>query len=209
LNIVLETNDCIIVDKPAHWLSVPGRDINDGRPILGRELEKELKIKIYPIHRLDAEVSGLIVYAKSADFHREANVLFENKLVTKTYQAFSEKGSFMKGDKVVWKSLLLRGKKRAYEATYGKPSLTEGFVFDETPKALEWRLNPRTGRAHQLRYELFKHKCPILGDRLYGSEKEWHDGIALRALELEWPAEFAEKWKLEVKVQVPPFSAPL
>ena len=148
MNIVLETSDCIIVDKPAHWLSVPGRDINDGRPVLGRELEKTLDVKIYPIHRLDAEVSGLIVYAKNPDFHREANVLFENKLVTKTYQAFSEKGSFMKGEKVVWKSLLLRGKKRAYEADFGKPSLTEGYVFDETKSSIEWRLNPRTGRGN-------------------------------------------------------------
>ena len=114
----------------------------------------------------------------------------------------------MKGEKVVWKSLLLRGKKRAYEADFGKPSLTEGYVFDETKSSIEWRLNPRTGRSHQLRYELFKHKCPILGDRLYGSEKEWHDGIALRALELEWPAEFAEKWKLETKIHVPPFTFP-
>jgi tRNA pseudouridine32 synthase/23S rRNA pseudouridine746 synthase len=204
LKIIFETSDCIVVDKPAHWLAVPGRDPQDARPVLGRELEKHLGQRIYPIHRLDAEVSGLIVYAKTPEFHREANILFENKKVTKTYQAFTEFGNFSPGEKVNWYSKLLRGKKRAYEAEYGKPSITEGFVFAEHKSALEWRLNPLTGRAHQLRYELFKHKCPILGDKLYGSQREWPDGIALRALELQWPEEFALKWQILSKIQVDP-----
>lgn len=208
MNIILETSDCLVVDKPAHWLSVPGRDPNDARPVLGRELEKKLSIKIYPIHRLDAEVSGLIVYAKTAEFHREANGLFENKKISKTYQAFTDTNTFLKGEKIKWHSKLLRGKKRAYEADYGKPSITEGHVFDEHKNTLEWRLNPLTGRAHQLRYELFKHKCPILGDKLYGSTREWHDGIALRALQIEWPIEFAEKWKIPALSQVSPFIFP-
>ncbi len=162
MKIIFETSDCILVDKPAHWLSVPGRDPQDARPVLGRELEKQLGLRIYPVHRLDAEVSGLMVYAKTPEFHREANSLFENKKVTKTYQAFTEFGSFTKGEKVRWHSKLLRGKKRAYEAEYGKPSITEGYVIEQHKTALEWRLNPLTGRAHQLRYELFKHKCPLL-----------------------------------------------
>lgn len=204
MKIVFESQDCIVVDKPAHWLSVPGRDPQDARPILGRELEKSLNLQIYPIHRLDAEVTGLIIYAKTADFHREANRLFENKEITKTYQAFTAFGTYSKGEKIRWTSKLLRGKKRAYEADFGKPSVTEGFVFDEHKTALEWRLNPLTGRAHQLRYELFKHKCPILGDKLYGSEREWPDGIALRALQIDWPKEFAEKWQLPAQLSVDP-----
>ena len=204
MNIIFETSDCIVLDKPAHWLSVPGRDPQDARPVLGRELEKHLAAKIYPIHRLDAEVTGLIIYAKSADFHREANALFENKKIIKTYQAFTDLAPFPVGEKIHWYSKLLRGKKRAFEAEYGKPAITEGSVIAETKTALEWRLNPLTGRSHQLRYELFKHKCPVIGDKLYGSSREWENGIALRALQIEWPAEFAEKWKVPALMEVPP-----
>jgi len=206
LKIVFESQDCILVDKPAHWLSVPGRDPADARPVLGRELEKTLNQQIYPVHRLDAEVTGLIVYARSPDFHREANRLFENKEITKTYQAFTDLGKFEEGQKIRWHSKLLRGKKRAYEAEYGKPSITEGEVFKIHKTALEWRLNPLTGRAHQLRYELFKHKCPILGDALYGSQREWKDGIALRAVEIRWPEDFAAKWQLPTTAKVEPAS---
>lgn len=201
---IFETADCIAIDKPANWLSVPGRDVKDTRPVLGRELEKKLSLQIYPIHRLDVEVTGLIVYAKNPQFHREANALFENKKVTKTYQAFTDLGNYTKGETIRWHSKLLRGKKRAYEADFGKDSLTEGVVHDVLPSATEWRLNPLTGRAHQLRYELFKHKCPILGDALYGSTRPWSDGIALRAVQIDWPEEFAEKWALPKQMTVEP-----
>ncbi len=206
MKIILETDACIFIDKPADWLSVPGRDSKDIRKVLGRELEEHLKTKIYPIHRLDAEVTGLIVYAKSADFHREANILFEHKKVFKTYQAFTELGDFTEDQKIRWHSKLLRGKKRAYEADYGKPSITEGWVYKVHKTALEWRLNPLTGRAHQLRYELFKHKCPMLGDALYGSQRQWHNGIALRAVQIEWPQDFADKWKIETIIKAQPDS---
>lgn len=208
ITVVFENDHCIAVDKPAQWLSVPGRDPKDTRPILGRELESQLQRQIFPIHRLDAEVTGLIVYGKTADFHREANKLFENKKIQKTYQAFTDPGAFQKGQSVRWHSKLLRGKKRAYEANYGKSSLTEGTVFDQSPQHLEWRLNPLTGRSHQLRFELYKHDCPIWGDELYGSRKPWPDGIALRALALDWPEDFAQAWNLDVKFQVKPLSRP-
>lgn len=196
MNILLETDSCLIVDKAPLWLSVPGRDPKDVRPILGRELEKSLKKQIYPIHRLDAEVSGLILYGKNPEFHKEANALFENKLIQKTYQAITAKGPFQKGEKVDWKCKLMRGKKRAYEADFGKPSHTTGWVLKETDKHLDWRLQPITGRAHQLRFELSRHKCAIFGDTLYGSTMPWPQGIALRAIQLNFPADFAERWEL-------------
>jgi len=151
-------------------------------------------------------VTGLIIFAKTADFHRGANRLFENREIKKTYQAFTDTASFVKGDKIRWTSKLLRGKKRAYEAEFGKPSVTEGHVYEENPKYLEWRLNPLTGRSHQLRYELFKHKCPILGDALYGSTREWPEGIALRSLQIEWPEDFAATWKMPQTLSAAPNS---
>jgi tRNA pseudouridine32 synthase/23S rRNA pseudouridine746 synthase len=207
MKILFENSDALIVDKPAQWLAVPGRDPKDTRPVLGRELEKQLNLQIFPIHRLDAEVSGLILYGKTAAFHREANALFENKKITKTYQAFTPPGKFDVQAQLQWESTILRGKKRAYEAAYGKKAITLARLKEEHPRYWEWRLNPVTGRAHQLRFELAKHGCPIFGDVLYGSTEPWPEGIALRAVTLEFPAEFAEKWKVPAQFEAIPLNA--
>jgi 23S rRNA-/tRNA-specific pseudouridylate synthase len=44
---------------------------------------------------------------------------------------------------------------------------------------LFWSLSPLTGRSHPLRYEMFRHGCPLLGDELYGSEEQRKNEIAL------------------------------
>lgn len=195
--VIFENTHCVAVDKPAGWLAVPGRTADDSRPILGRELEKQLGLRLLPIHRLDAEVSGLILYAKTPEFHRDANLAFEQHTVKKFYQAITTLGAFEPGDKRVWKSLLVRGKKRSFEAPHGKPSHTEALVLQRTRTHLEWQLHPITGRSHQLRFELTKHHCPIAGDSLYGSKEPWPaGGIALRSAKILFPQEMIHKWEL-------------
>lgn len=197
MTVFFENDHAIIVDKPVNWLSTPGRDPKDQRPILGIELQEKLKTQIFPIHRLDAEVSGLIMFGKSASFHRAANTLFEMRLIKKTYQALTPATTFQVGEHYIWKSKLLRGKKRTYEAAYGKPSETHAHLLEEKNKVHNWHLSPITGRAHQLRFEMFKQGFPILGDSLYGSTILWEPGgIALRAIHLILPEDFSSKWGL-------------
>lgn len=205
--ILFQNEHCVVVDKPAGWLSVPGRTADDKRLVLGRELEKQLGNSIFPIHRLDAEVSGVIIYGKSKEFHRDVNAAFEQHTIKKTYQAITSLGPFEKGDQRIWKSMLVRGKKRTFEADYGKPATTEAFVHNKTQKCLDWRLNPVTGRPHQLRVELKKHNCAILGDTLYGSELPWPlGGIALRSIQVQLPQELINKWSLPPVFETTPFT---
>ena len=97
----------------------------------------------------------------------------------------------------IWESFLVRGKKRAFEAPYGQKAVTHARIeakprkwhgFDQISKAknrLDWTLNPKTGRSHQLRYELSKRGFPIYGDKLYESPIEL-DAIALHSAELDF-----------------------
>ncbi len=179
LKIIFSNNHFIAVAKPALTLSVPSRmGQNDERFCVGTELQKQLGKQVYPVHRLDFEVSGLLLFALDAKAHRQACLWFEHDLIHKKYQAISE-GVAPKWQKESWHSKLLKGMKRAYEAPHGKDSQTEVEFLFEKNGLLHWDLAPVTGRSHQLRFEMFKHQFPICGDELYGSKQTFERGIAL------------------------------
>lgn len=189
---VFDNPHFIIVDKAPLVLSVPSRlGIEDQRPCLGHLLEKDLNCKIFPVHRLDFEVSGLIMFAKTAEAHRAGNTWFETKKIEKTYIALTsstEHPAEKLGVPFEWKCSLLRGKKRSYESPQGKMAITKGILKSKTDDGNYcWYLNPVTGRSHQLRFELFRHGTSIIGDELYGSKENFSKpGIALRAFEINF-----------------------
>ena len=168
----------VVVYKPAGMLSVPARDKNDPRQVLGTILEDDLQQQIFPVHRLDYEVSGIMLYALNATSHKILSLAFEHQEISKHYFALAENHEQEVGLQE-WKSLLLKGKKRTYEASYGKPSLTHATLIKNLQKENHqvslWNLSPLTGRSHQLRYEMMKHNHPILGDKLYGSTISYKD----------------------------------
>ena len=186
MKILNQTTEILIVEKPSGWLTTPARLAGDPRPVVGRELEALLKVQIFPVHRLDFEVSGLTLFATTANAHRRAQAWFENGTIDKTYEALSRPGPGpAPTDWVEWRSKLVRGKKRTFAAPHGKDSLTRARVIAVEDGLWRWQLMPMTGRPHQLRVEMAAHSCPILGDVLYGGEDLKRPGwIALRAVEL-------------------------
>lgn len=208
MEIVFSNRYFIFIDKPSAVLTIPARFADkDTRPVLGLQLQERLQRKIYPVHRLDYEVSGLVMFALDAQSHKVANEIFENRKVTKTYQALSEstpEQQFSEGQKMEWSCKILKGKKRSFESPHGKPSLTEAQWISviEHPiwgKGGAWVLAPKTGRSHQLRFEMYRHGFPILGDSLYGSKVKGRQehSIALRAVRLEFQEQdFVKKFEL-------------
>lgn len=187
---VFKNEHFIVVDKAPNVLSVPARTgESDARPCLGRILEVDLGQTIFPVHRLDYEVQGLIMYALTPEAQRAGNGWFEKKEIKKIYSAISKSsGVFKSGETFEWKCKLLRGKKRAYESPHGKESLTLARILSIDQNAhSHWELEPVTGRSHQLRFELFRHDEVIVGDSLYGSTESFsQSGIALRAFKIDF-----------------------
>ncbi len=201
MEIVFDSPDFVVVEKESGHLSIPGRmNTLDTRPCLLTELEKKFGHKIFVVHRLDCEVSGLIMYAKTAKVHKELNDLFQNHKITKRYEALTqidESVSFDKDNKnakkVFFSNMLVKGKKRAFEAPYGKLAETSASFEVITLKNVEdkigyWKLQPKSGRFHQLRFQLYNYGCPILNDSLYNStfKAKEGSGIALRSVALEF-----------------------
>ena len=205
MQILFQTNDFVGVVKPPGVLSVPARTGDkDPRPVLGLQIQNHFAKPIFPVHRLDFEVRGIVLFAFNAKAHAAANRWFEQRLAHKTYHALSavqpnltKEVESAEGE--VWESRLLRGKKRAYESPLGKPSTTHArYLGLGQGGNFLWELKPITGRSHQLRYEMYKRGWPLVGDQLYGSPKPWAQGaIALEAVRLELPPEAKTQFGIE------------
>lgn len=198
---LFENDQVMVVHKQPGWLSVPSRwGQKDERPVLGTWLQQQKQKQIFPVHRLDEEVSGLMIFAFRPEAHRLLNSAFENKEIKKVYQAISEAAKAPPDSAQLqsWKSKLLRGKKRTYESPVGKDSVTEAiYLGEDKDRNLRWQLSPITGRSHQLRYELMKRGYPILGDTLYGAKNMFSgEGIALRCTEIHLPEDLAKKLQI-------------
>ena len=81
--IILETDDFIVLNKPAGLLSIPDRE---GKDISLKKMLIEKYGSIFTVHRLDKETSGLIVFAKNEESHKFLSKQFEERSTTKIYQ---------------------------------------------------------------------------------------------------------------------------
>lgn len=190
-SILFENEHFIAADKAAAVLSVPSRfEKDDSRPCLGRLLEAHCAGRIWPVHRLDFEVSGLLLFARNEGAHRVANRSFEERRVKKSYQALTEnpaRVSLTEGQSFEWKSKLLRGKRRSYAHERGQIAITRGTVKGVSLNEIRWQLEPHTGRAHQLRVHLSAAQFPIIGDELYGATTKYgENAIALKSVALDF-----------------------
>ena len=186
--LLWHNTDFVIVRKPCGVLTVPSHQGRaDPRPVLGIQLQDQLAIPIFPVHRLDVEVSGLVLFALTRAAHRRANAWFEHQQVQKTYRAWTQTQGFEHLPVSVttprvpialhpqaqfeWQSRIARNKRRAFISPHGKPSRTRATFLGTAPPSgyLQWNMQPMTGRPHQLRVELSQHGFPIVGDQLYGS----------------------------------------
>jgi tRNA pseudouridine32 synthase/23S rRNA pseudouridine746 synthase len=217
--ILAQTDTTLVVDKPAGWLTIPGREgEKDPRPVLSRELSRRFGT-IFPVHRLDTEVTGLVVFARTAEAHRVLNTAFEKRSVQKVYEAWTPvvdpktaPGAGIPCSVERWTSKILRGKKRAYESPAGKLAITKVHPPHKNSfrksDIFQWKLEPLTGRSHQLRFELARRGLPILGDGLYGSTVEFYPNtIALRAVALELPLDVSKHLGVAHALSVPGLSS--
>ena len=180
--------DMVVIHKPSGLLSVPGRAAEHKD-----SAESRLRAEhgpVYPVHRLDLDTSGVLVFATRRKAERELFRQFRERLVQKTYLAMVH--GVMPDDS----GLVDRPLRRLPDVprseiceTSGRPARTRYRVRYRTPHSTCVELHPETGRSHQLRIHLLSLGHPILGDRFYAPD------AVVRAA----PRLMLHAWKLTVQ----------
>ena len=168
IRILHHDADCVAVMKPTGIAAIPEK--RDDASCLSALLFAQLGAPIMPVHRLDKEVSGVMLYALHPEAHRFLNNAFEKRGVHKTYQALVH-GSITEDQGVITRAIREFGSGRmGVDDIKGKPSETRFSVFKRSDRFTLVELYPQTGRRHQLRVHLYSIGHPIVGDTRYGDK---------------------------------------
>jgi len=166
LDIIFQNEHFIAINKPAGLLSIPDRFGKD--PSVKSILQDQLG-KIYTVHRLDKDTSGLIIFAKDEITHKDLSQKFEGREVEKFYVGLVN-GTLMNREGTIdvgimehpGKSTLMMANKK------GRPSVTDYKVLEEFGLYSWVQFQIHTGRTHQIRVHSKYIGNSIVCDELYG-----------------------------------------
>lgn len=204
LSILYEDAYLLLVNKPAEFLSVPGKSIEDS---VQTRMQQKYPKATGPllVHRLDMSTSGILLIAKRKDIHESLQKQFLKRNVQKRYTALLQ-GNVQSNtgeiDLPLRVDLVDRPRQLVcYE--HGKPTLTKYEVLERKNGQTRVHFYPYTGRTHQLRVHaahMLGLNAPIIGDDLYGQKADrlylhaeylsfWHP-ITKERMEIVCPAPF-------------------
>ena len=196
IRLIYEDTDLLLIDKPHHLLSVPGR-----HPLNHDSLIRRLQPR-YPdvqaVHRLDLDTSGLMVVPKHRESLSELARQFQRRQIEKEYTAIvwgelaEDRGSIDLPIATDWPN---RPKQIICEER-GKHALTHFEVLIRGNNRSLIKLKPVTGRSHQLRIHMQSLGHPIIGCDMYAHPEalEASDRLLLHATRLKLCAPSTGNW---------------
>ncbi len=195
-HILYSDNDIAVAVKPC---GVSSQACRDGASLINM-LREDLGGEIYPVHRLDRETSGIIVYARTPGAAHALTEELQNSNVEKVYLAITLGAPReMSGE---YRDLLYHDARRnkSYVVSCARRGVREASLRYRTVEIqgslslVAVRL--QTGRTHQIRVQFASRGTPIFGDRRYGGKPDdgrWGDvgsppphGIALASVFLSF-----------------------
>ena len=193
LEVIYEDEDIIVVNKPKDMVVHPAAGHFSGTLVnalmfhCGDSLSGingELRPGI--VHRIDKDTSGILVSAKNDNAHRELALQLADHSITRIYYAICF-GNIKEDEGTIDKPLGRNPKDRkkmAITEKDGRRAVTHYKVLERFGKFTLMQAQLETGRTHQIRVHMASIGHPLLGDKVYGSEKQpfgVNDGQVLHA----------------------------
>ena len=203
--ILYEDRSIIAIDKPHGWMLVPFSWQRTGRNLqaaLSSSIaagdfwarSRNLKFLRY-VHRLDAETTGILLFARSPGALNAYSDLFESRRMEKVYLAVvhgTPKQSKWTCRLKIGPDPRRRGRMKV-DSRHGKPAETEFRRLDSAEQCSLVEARPFTGRTHQIRVHLAESGCAVVGDELYGPPGDSDAELGLRAVQLAYQDPFTRR----------------
>ncbi len=186
LSVVFEDKDLIVIDKHAGVLSVATTNerTHTAYSLLSRHVKKQNPAnKIFVVHRLDRDTSGLMMFAKGEKIKRILQDTWHTAITERTYVAVTE-GTVKEAEGVLTsylkesKALIVYSSQNPND---GRKAVTYYQTIKRNKKYSLLKVNLETGRKHQVRVHMKDLGHSIVGDKKYGSTINPIGRIALHA----------------------------
>lgn len=189
-----------MAEKPAGVSSVPDGAVNG--PSLP-ELLRAQGLRVVPVHRLDREVSGAVLFALDEAMRDALVELFRARAVRKTYWALAQ--GRVKPAEGAWHFPILEEGAHARVSALGQKSLTRYRTLEALPSTSVLELDLVTGRYNQIRLHAAHAGFPLVGERKYARGKDSPVRIRSRRVALHaWRIEFVHPdSRLRLRVEAP------
>jgi RluA family pseudouridine synthase len=168
IRTLFESDAFIAVDKPPRTLVIPGRTPEPGGS-LKEQLEGLRQERLFTVHRLDRDTSGVLLFARTAPAHRALSMAFEAGQLDKRYWALCRHA--LTQERLVQRALApaRKGLMRVARPgeTIAKDAVTRLKPLERFLDATWIEAIPLTGRTHQIRVHLLAEELPLLVDPQY------------------------------------------
>ncbi|MEZ0392626.1 MAG: pseudouridine synthase [Pseudobdellovibrionaceae bacterium] len=201
-SILYQDDHIIAIDKPSGFHVHPPESKPEKVPrhkIVLHQLRDQIGQKIYPLHRLDAATSGVLLFALNSEVASFYGKLFQSRGIEKTYWAVvrgfvPDEGEISleleldsTGELVPAKTLFRTLRRMELDEVVGNRNLKARYSWLE--------VSPQTGRFHQIRRHMNRISHPVVGDSTHGDSKHNQffrekleiSGLCLRAVQVRLP----------------------
>jgi 23S rRNA pseudouridine1911/1915/1917 synthase len=199
IRIVFEDESLIVIDKPTGLLTIATdkEKIRTAYAMIRAYLSaKKRPEKLFIVHRLDREASGLLVFAKNMEAKERLQDQFKDHTAGRQYIAVVE-GRVEPDDLTIRSHLRENSAYRVYSTRKkgeGKLAITHLHVLKRSLKTSLVEVRLETGRKHQIRVHLAERGHPIVGDKNYGNGFNPIRRLALHGAVLGFKHPVTEKW---------------